>query len=209
MVSNMGEMSNDLKNLNKNIMAMVNAQKQDALLAGKKVAEDLGATAKIVNNRYLDVDFQEEDSNKTIDLKTAFERGASARKKADGSWYTIVPISRKASSLTKQAYSEVKDIKSPVSTTKYIDILYGGQSLGSDSLTEFGITTQVHGGNLTKIMQGNSRGQYFAFRTVSDKSKPSSWLLLKDRAEAQRKDQEKLEKIGSAIKQALETYSRG
>lgn len=202
-------MSDDLKNLNKNMLAMVRAQKLNALRAGQQTAISLGAKqADIKGDRYLDVTFSKRDSTGgVIDLKEAFSRGSSARPKKDGGWYTIVPLSYKTSNMSNSLYQEAKEMSSTESTTSYIDYLYGGNSLSDDSLSEFGITTQTHGGNLTRTPQGAVRGTYYAFRTVSDKSPADSWLLLIDRARAQSEDNGKLKKIGDSIQRTLISYN--
>lgn len=207
----MGEMSDSLKNLANNLEKMVESQKLNALKKGQKTAISLGAAAKISNNRYLDVDFKKDSlEGGTIDLKTKFEHGSSARRKKNGGWYTIVPIRYKVSSLSNSAYKQVKDLREDTSfNSTYIDILYGGQPLEEDSLSAFGITTQVHGGNLTRVAQGDTRGAYYAFRTVSDKSAPNSWILLRDRAKAQAEETDKLAKIGQSIQDTLTSYESG
>lgn len=204
----MSYMSDDLKNLGKNLKAMVNSQKLNALKAGQKVAISLGAKeTKISENRYLDVTFDKrEESGGVIDLKKGFESGKSVRHKRKGGWYTIVPISYKTSDMSNSTYKQARDLINESSKTTYIDILYGGEALSDDSLTEFGITTQVHGGNITRTNEGVNRGVYFAFRTVSDKSAADSWLLLKDSAKAHEEDTIKLKQIGNAIQTTLMSY---
>jgi hypothetical protein len=202
-------MSNDLKNLSKYLDDMVDAQKINALKAGKQVAVSLGAKATISNDRYLDVEFDKQDSaGGVIDLKNGFEHGNSVRKKAKGGWYTIVPISYKVNQLSHSAYQQVKQLRNSQLNSTYIDILYGGKQLTDSSLSEFGITEQIHGGNLTRISEGATRGAYFAFRTVSDKSDTNSWLLLRDRAKAQAKENEQLRQIGEAINDTLLSYGQ-
>lgn len=203
-------MSDDLRNLGNNLIKMVNAQKLNALNAGKKQAIKEGADeANIVGNRYLNVSFNKrEEAGGVIDLKKSFEHGAGAKHKKNGGWYTIVPIQYGVSQMSNRTYDEVRDLGKVTTSTTYIDILYGGQPLTDDALTSFGITTRVHGGNLTRVTQGATRGSYFAFRTVSDKSKPDSWLLLKDMAKAQAEEHRKLRRIGEAIQATLESYGK-
>jgi len=200
-------MSDDLANIANNLKQMVNAQKHNALVAGQRKAISLGAEAKITGNRYLDVTFSKRSATGgVIDLKEGFERGASARHKKNGGWYTIVPIRRKVSDMTRQAYNQVRELEGIPSSTRYIDYLYGGKPLTDDALSSFGITTQTHGGNLSRVAKGATKGNYYAFRTVSDKSAPSSWLLLRDRAKAQAEENEKLKQIGDTIQQTLMSY---
>lgn len=209
----MGEMSDDLKNLKGNLRKMVDAQKREALNAGKKVADKLGADTEIVDNRYLDVTFSKQDEpGGVIDLKEGFSHGSKVRYKRNGGWYTIVPISYKASSLSNAAYQDARELRdestSKATATSYIDYLYGGKSINDETLAEFGITTKPHGGNLSRVTQGATRGSYFAFRTVSDKSSQDSWLLLKDTVKAQQEDNIKLRKIGVAIQDAINNFGR-
>ena len=144
-----------------------------SLNAGKKQAIKEGADeATIVGNRYLNVSFNKrEEAGGVIDLKKSFEHGAGAKQKKNGGWYTKVPIHYGVSQMSNRTYDEVRDLGKVTTSTTYIDILYGGQPLTDDALTSFGITTRVHGGNLTRVTQGATRGSYFAFRTVSDRSK--------------------------------------
>lgn len=203
-------MSDDLKNLGNNLVKMVNAQKQDALEAGKREADALGAESKITNNRYLDVTFPDENAaGGVIDLKEGFSHGSSVRHKKNGGWYTIVPIRYKTSDMSKSTYKKMQDIKIAPTNTTYIDILYGGQPLKDDSVSAFGVSTMIHGGNLTRETTGSTKGNYYAFRTVSDKSNPNSWLLAMNRAKAQAADNEKLKKIGAAIQDTLNNFDKG
>lgn len=206
----MGEMSDDLKNLGKNMVAMVNAQKLNALKAGQAQAVQEGATeAEIVGNRYLDVTFSKQrEGNSIIDLKQGFAHGASVHHKKNGGWYTKVPISYHVANMTNNTYSQVHNLSPAFSNTTYIKILFGGQPVTDDALTSFGITTKVHGGNLTRINQGATRGSYFAFRTVSDKSSPDSWLLVENMAKEQAEDNKKLRRIGEAIQDTLMSYGK-
>lgn len=206
----MARMSDDLRNLGNNLIKMVNAQKLNALNAGKKQAIKEGADeANIVGNRYLNVSFNKRgEAGGVIDLKKSFEHGAGAKQKKNGGWYTKVPIQYGVSQMSNRTYDEVRDLGKVTTSTTYIDILYGGQPLTDDALTSFGITTRVHGGNLTRVTQGATRGSYFAFRTVSDRSKPDSWLLLKDMAKAQAEEHRKLRRIGEAIQATLEGYGK-
>ena len=206
----MSYMSDDLKNLGKNLVKMVNAQKQDALEAGKRQADALGAESKITNNRYLDVTFPNEDAaGGVIDLKEGFAHGSKVRHKKNGGWYTIVPIRYKTSDMSKSTYKQVQNIKIAPTSTNYIDILYGGHPLKDASLSAFGVSTMIHGGNLTREATGSTKGNYYAFRTVSDKSSSGSWLLAVNRAQAQAADNEKLKKIGTAIQDALNNFDKG
>lgn len=204
----MAEMSDDFRDLKKNLKKMVDAQASYALKVGQAKAISLGAETKIVNNRYLDVNFIKRNTDGVIDLKAGFEKGASAHKKKLGGWYTIVPIRRKVSSLSNSAYNEVRDLEGIPSSTRYIDILYGGHSLSDESLSAFGVTTKPTGGNLTRVANGEKRGSYYAFRTVSDNSAPNSWLLITDMAKQQAEEYEKLKQIGQVIQDTLSGFGK-
>lgn len=116
-----------------------------------------------------------------IDMKEAFARSSKAKQKKDGGWYLIVPLGTKA-----------RDLKA-VSSSKYNQLREAeiGKTLGmGDSIPRYqailqhedqtGIISDLRydwkSTNVTKVGSGG-RGSYIAFRTVSDKSDPTSWIL--------------------------------
>lgn len=144
----------------------------------------------------VQVRFKDSDSEgDIIDLKEGFKRGKSARRTADGGWYTIVPIRlytgsnrRKSSSgMSKRLYEQLRQVNLEKNTSRTVvtDYLYDNRRGYSGLVSE--LNYKPRSKNITKIeddakVRRRKSHQYVAFRTVSDKSHPASWILNKGSA---------------------------
>lgn len=151
-----------------------------------KALSNAGANVSISGTKRMDATIGKLTNRGVIDLKPFFMRSPHAKKKKDGGWYMVIPISVKSKKIVSSSGNKV-----------YQDIKRGFQSLGNeesstlsfdglfkkdyDSLADLTLPSLIPAspsGNITatKSSKGN-RNSYVAFRTVSDKSSPQSWVI--------------------------------
>lgn len=198
----MGVMSSDMKELEKNIDLMADAQIQSALKRGQQVAIGYGATTKLMP-KYLEVNLDRASRKGFLDLKPYFARSSKVKRSKDGGWYMTVPIRRKVSSMSNAVYQQAKHIQVNDTSqgTSYISMLYG-QRMPSPAVSSLNVTLTTNSGNLTRIQHGN-RSNYVAFRTVSDKSVPSSWIVGRGNVNHDNMSDTMIKNIGRAIEWQL------
>lgn len=139
----------------------------------------LDLTWKLMQN------YNENKGNSFIDMKEFFAKSSKVKYKKDGGWYLVVPMGVKA----RDARAN-----SPRSLWNQISHMDFGQtgSLSSDGtnyLSNLGTSQEGvmsplkynwKSANITRVAPasgGGTRGHYIAFRTVSDKSDPNSWIV--------------------------------
>lgn len=125
--------------------------------------------------KYLQVTEKRLNKLGVIDLKPAFARSSKKITKEGGGWYLRVPIRRKSKSMSSRMYNQLRNTNIEPSTKKNVvsDYLYDGRNL-SDA-TKLNYTPKSH--MIEKQKTGSNRHQYVAYRTVSDKSPTSSWII--------------------------------
>ena len=157
------------------------------------------------------------------DLKTAFARSPKAKTSKDGGWYLVVPIKNTAKRLRSAYGSNLWNIISHTefgtTSGQQANIARFQKILMNSDMNNTPLAYQWKSANVTRVQMGNSttRGQYISFRTVSNKSAPSSWLIGRNSMEQSIsqgtdnvQDAEKVAKIvRSAIQHAIENYNRG
>lgn len=148
-----------------------------------KIRAALTAAAHLADA--YDLRHKETDSEITIwvpvtdkqpyDMKPAYAMSSKAKIKKNGGWYLVVPIERQVSSMGNALQERVEKAFQEASnfSTTYIDDLYSGRDSGSLFISSLS-------GNLTKMKDNRGVTNYMAFRTVSDKSPISSWVINKN-----------------------------
>lgn len=119
-----------------------------------------------------------------VDLKEAFANSPKAKHTKNGGWYLIVPIGMQARTLKSNM---PRSLWNQISHTEF-----GQTSQASDGSTNFlqqaadqpetinPLDAQFQSSNITRVAPksgSGTRGHYIAFRTVSNKSAPNSWIL--------------------------------
>lgn len=132
--------------------------------------------------KYLQLTQKRMDDLEVIDLKPFFKRSSKTKKKKDGGWYLTVPIKlggRKTKAKNRKLYEELRavDLGGAESKTIVSDYLYDRRRQSDASMLNY----TPRSNNVTKIRTGKNRHDYVAFRTVSDKSPMSSWILHRDK----------------------------
>lgn len=129
-----------------------------------------------------------------VDMKPWFRRSSKAKKTKSGGWYMVVPIRKYTPSAKKSVtnpskgmrrdvYDAVRKLRPANNSSNYIETishpnLYKNVPLITSSIAELNYEPKTK--NISKVKKGR-QAQYFSFRTVSDKSSPSSWLLHRDK----------------------------
>jgi hypothetical protein len=114
-----------------------------------------------------------------IDLKPFFAKSPNAVRKPDGGWYMRVPIRRTKRSMSSRMYKQLNAVNTAPGESRTVisDYLYDRRSESSADLLNY----TPRSNNITKITGANGKSSYVSFRTVSDKSPASSWILNRDR----------------------------
>lgn len=129
--------------------------------------------------KYLQVTEKRLDKLGVIDLKQYFSRSSHKHMKKGGGWYLRVPIRRKRRDMTSRMYRQLNafDIAPSEQKTVVSNYLYDRRQQSGASMLNY----QPKSNNITKIKTRTNRHTYVAFRTVSDKSPASSWIINRDR----------------------------
>lgn len=169
----------------------------------------------IGNNKGIDVTFSipEQDPNNKhfsfLDLKPYFAQSDKVKYKKDGGWYLKVPIRNTTrtlrSALSNSEYQKLTHLT--FGSTTSVDGLANLKE-ADDTIDE--LNYQWKSNNVTRIQMGNSnRGMYMSFRTVSDKSSPSSWILNRNSTTYNNTDEIDRIKIAKQLEDNLaETLTR-
>lgn len=129
-----------------------------------------------VSPHYLEVTVDRMNKKGVVDLKPFFKSSSMAKKKKKtGGWYMVIPIRRKVSGMSNAMYRQANAITIPVgndTSTSINTLLYENRKSPQISSANY---TPVSN-NLTRVRNGK-KSNYYAFRTVSDKSNPASWIM--------------------------------
>lgn len=129
--------------------------------------------------KYLKLTEERLQKLEVIDLKPYFAKSSKRKTKKDGGWYLTVPIRRKARGMSRRMYEQLRavDIGDSTKQTVVSDYLYDRRRQSDASLLNY----TPKSNNINKIKVGRNRHDYVAFRTVSDKSPASSWIINRDK----------------------------
>ncbi|AHN66555.1 hypothetical protein Bcp1_078 [Bacillus phage Bcp1] len=129
--------------------------------------------------KYLKLTEERLEKLEVIDLKPYFAKSSKRKTKKDGGWYLTVPIRRKARGMSRRMYEQLRAVDIGDSTNKTVvsDYLYDRRRQSDASLLNY----TPKSNNINKMKVGRNRHDYVAFRTVSDKSPASSWIINRDK----------------------------
>ncbi|QEG04150.1 hypothetical protein [Bacillus phage BC-T25] len=154
-----------------------NALVQGTLDAGMKAVikgqpKDMSASRM---PKYLKLTAERLEKLEVIDLKPYFAHSSKRKKTKDGGWYVTVPIRRKARNMSRRMYEQLRaiDIAPNTRQTVISDYLYDRRRDSDASMLNY----EPKSKNITKMQAGRNRHDYVAFRTVSNKSPQSSWII--------------------------------
>lgn len=142
-----------------------------------------------------------------IDMKPFYRRSSKANRTEKGGWYLTIPIrlytpsknadnQRKANRMTQKLY---KDLLSQGANRELVsDYLYEKRQVSP--IPELNYTPVSD--NVTRLKNPRGRGSiYVAFRTVSDKSPPNSWIINRENARP--------DNLSNRIKRIIRQVKRG
>lgn len=176
--------------------SLVNKTLNSAMQAIRKAEpNNLAAERK---PKYLALTEKRMEGLGVIDLKPFFAKSPNAIQKAGGGWYLRVPIRRTKRSMSKRMYKQLNavDTAPGESRTVISDYLYDRRKESSADLLNY----TPRSNNITKTTGANGKSSYVSFRTVSDKSPASSWILNRDRVSDDKTSKTFLKNINSLMK---------
>lgn len=139
-----------------------------------------GATVRITSNR-MEATLGKLTKRGVIDLKPFFMRSSKVKRKKNGGWYLVIPISMSSRSIIKTSgratYDRIvqnfKDLAPGSQATMNISGLL--QRNKPDTLPT--LLPPKNSNSITATKKPNGRNSYVMFRTASDKSAPTSWVI--------------------------------
>ena len=152
-----------------------------------------------------------------IDLKPMFMRSTKVKRKKNGGWYLVVPISISSRNLVKtsgrKTYDEIRaafsDMSPGATSTVNIESLFNRQYSNIQSLTLPSLVPAKPTGNITATKNASgTRNSYVAFRTVSDRSAPQSWVINRKNVSANNASSRLQSDVASLIRQRIRQSER-
>ncbi|AYJ76254.1 hypothetical protein Goe25_00740 [Bacillus phage vB_BsuM-Goe25] len=150
---------------------------QKTLDAGMDAARDAlpNDTNVVRKPKYLQVTEKRMNKLGIIDLKPYFKKSPKTKRTKSGGWYLTVPISIKKKDMSRRMYDQLRLERIAPSTQKTVisDYLYDRRRTSESSALNY----KPKSNNVTKTRTGKNRHSYVAYRTVTDKSPASSWVI--------------------------------
>lgn len=168
------------KNPRQMLNNLAEAVTNDTLNEGATYASEQGMDV-VRMPKYLQVTEERMSKAGIIDLKPYFAQSSKRRYNKKGRWYVFVPIQIKTRDMPRKAYDELRAVAIGdtvgASTTGYTQYLYDRRKQ-STSAPSLNYTPKSNKVNITNKAWGSgSRREYMAFRTISQDSPPSSWII--------------------------------
>lgn len=169
-----------VNNLNQRVKQLELGIEDDFLTPIQEELQESGEELDIKRMpRYLQVTQRKMKEQGVIDLKPYFSRSSKAKQKKDGSgWYLIIPMRVRTNKMQSSLYKKLNQLK-PKKTyaTSMVSYLEATNSSGKRYTNP---TPGANKGNITKVQkEGSKKSSYIMFRTVSNKSPASSWVINK------------------------------
>ncbi|QQO40612.1 hypothetical protein 015DV002_175 [Bacillus phage 015DV002] len=129
--------------------------------------------------KYLEVTEARLNKLGVIDLKPYFAHSSKKKMKKDGGWYLKIPISRKKKGMSRRMYDQLRQVNISPNNQRTVvsDYLYDRRRNSDATMLNYKPKSK----NITKQRIGKNRHSYTAYRTVSDKSPASSWIINRSR----------------------------
>lgn len=149
-----------------------------------ELIEAAGGTVSSRNSKRMTYTMKRLSNKGVIDLKPFFKASSKAKKKQNGGWYMVIPIRKKTRTIQKEfGRKEYDRIRGEVLSSGSKTVKIGDLSNLSGS-TGSAIKYNRKSNNITATPRKDKNGKvtntWTMFRTVSDKSSPTSWVLGKD-----------------------------
>lgn len=174
---------NLLKNPTKNLKAAQETIGAQILGAtAKELSSDSKITVTKVTPKYLEVAERQMAKRGMVDLKIGFANSSKKKISKDGkSWYLDIPIRRKVASITpRSAYQDMLGQTSGMEVGESRTLSVESLITGNTTNTLSSLSYQRKSDDIKAIKVGERRTNYVAFRRVSSKSDPASWILNRE-----------------------------
>lgn len=190
---------------------IANAYKTGVMNSSAKALSRSGADVRITSGR-MEATIGKLTNRGVIDLKPMFMHSSKAKRKKNGGWYLVIPISISSRNLVKtsgrRTYDEIRsafsDLVPDTSATVNISSLFDRQYSNLQNLTLPSLVPAKPTGNITATKNSTgTRNSYVAFRTVSDKSAPQSWVINRKNVTANNSSKRLQSDVASLIRQRI------
>lgn len=136
-----------------------------------------------INIAYKVLTDAENNKVQFFDLKPYFQRSAKAKISKNGGWYLKIPIRHTAaqfrSAYGSKAWNQISHVQFGTTANPDVNMQRLQKVLSnSGGLASNPLGYQWKSSSITRIpsANGGNRGSYIQFRTVSNRSNPSSWI---------------------------------
>ena len=137
--------------------------------------------------KYLEVTQKRLDKLGVIDLKPFFARSSHKIAKKGGGWYMRIPIPRKKKNMSRRMYDQLRSMNISPNKEKTVisDYLYDRRQVSDSSMLNY----EPLSNRINKRKTGKRKHTYVAYRTISNTSPASSWII--NRGKVNEKDTSK------------------
>jgi hypothetical protein len=119
-----------------------------------------------------------------IDLKPYFAQSSHKKTKKKGAgWYMVIPIPRKKKNMSRRMYEQLRSVSTSPSNERTVisDYLYDRRRTSDATLLNYEPVSY----NINKKRTGKRKHTYISYRTVSNKSPASSWIINRSKVNEQ------------------------
>lgn len=201
-----------IKNYTKTTKYITNAFTTGIINDSANALSKAGATVHISNSNRMTATIGKLSNRGVVDLKPLFMNSTKAKRKKNGGWYLVIPISlssrklisssgRKTYDNIRKSFSEL----SPSSTaTLNVEGLFSRDYSSLQNMTLPSLVPPAPSGNITATKSATGkRTTYVAFRTVSDKSSPQSWVINRKNVSQNNSSMTLQKDVASLIRQRI------
>lgn len=153
----------------------------------RDIAQEEGTEVLSVNSHRMTYAIKRMANRGVIDMKPFFARSSKAQKKKDGGWFLVVPIHQTTRGMIKtlgrKTYDNIRDaFGNSFTQTVQVEGLFDMKNARQNTISplDYRPTSTSVSKDARRQSNGKVVGGYTMFRTVSDKSAPSSWVLNKN-----------------------------
>jgi hypothetical protein len=154
---------------------------EKTLDAGMSAIKQSDTTDKRVTRKpkYLEVTEARLNKMGVFDLKPYFARSSHAKKTKKGGWYLTIPIPRRKKNMSRRMYDQLRSIDLGKANEKTVisNYLYDRRRSSEASMLNY----EPKSNTINKRRTGARKHAYVAYRTVSNKSPVSSWIVNRDK----------------------------
>lgn len=174
-----------------------------------KALSESGAEVKTSDSKRITATIGKLSNKGIIDLKPFFMNSPKAHQKKNGGWYLVIPINMSSRNIQKtsgrKTYDAIRQAFSDLGPNQTGTLSFNGLlSRVDSSLTLPSLVSPKPFGSLTATKSASgTRTSYIAFRTVSDKSAPQSWVINKKNVNQNDSSATLQREVGTLIRQRI------